>query len=574
MTDASATVLALAGDGEACARLAEALWGETATDAGGAVVALGGRRYRLAEGAGEDGSFARLARGIPNLEAAVLVVDADRGLTIEARAAAFLLHLLGRNVIVAVSDESENAERFAATAKHCAAYLQQIGLSPRAIVPLAAADTRVAPQWHRGPSLADALSALPPLAPSDLPLRVSLGPDSDPDGQRLRGRVECGRLAVGDTLLLSPANHLARLRALIDPASGETKASAAAGEAVELTLDAAVPLPPGQLASHPDTPPVETDVFRARLFWTGLGPLRSGGRYGARLHGGVEHPVTVQSIERIVSTPDFAEQDDPSAVAGDIVECVLRVPELVALDPFDRCRPTGWLALYDGEQPVAAGSIGMEGYADQRGLITVRATNLSRADTAVSAEARARRNRHRGGVLWLTGLSGAGKSTIAAEAERRLFAMDYQVCVLDGDNLRHGLSADLGFSPEDRAENIRRIGEVGALFARAGMIVITAFISPYRSDRERARAALPEAFAEVYVSADLATCEARDPKGLYKKARAGEIPEFTGISAPYEAPESPELVIDTDSAGIDASVEVLLGYIEANYALTRPAHVA
>lgn len=573
MTEASATVLALAGDGEACARLAAALWGEAAMDTGGAVVALGGRRYRLAGGAAEDGSFAFLARGVVNLDAAVLVIDADRGLTIEARAAAFVLHLLDRNVIVAVSDEAEDGERFAAAAKRCAAYLQQIGLSPRGVVPLAVADPGMAPSWHRGPSLAEALSALPPSPSSDLPLRISLGPDSDSDGRRLRGRVECGRLAVGDTLLLSPANRSARLSALLDPASGEPKTGATAGEAVELVLETPIPVSPGQLASHADTPPVETDVFRAKLLWAGLRPFAAGGRYGARLRG-VEHPVTVQSIERIVSTPDFAEQHDPSAVAGDIVECVLRVPELVALDPFERCPPTGWLALYEGDEAVAAGSIGMQGYADQRDLITVRATNLSRAGTAVAAEARSRRNGHRGGILWLTGLSGAGKSTIAVEAERRLFAMGYQVCVLDGDNLRHGLSADLGFSPEDRSENIRRIGEVGALFARAGMIAITAFISPYRSDRDRARAAFPEAFAEIYVRATLATCEARDTKGLYKKARAGEIPEFTGISAPYEAPESPELVIDTDSAGIDSSVEVLLGYIETNYALTRPSPVA
>ena len=166
------------------------------------------------------------------------------------------------------------------------------------------------------------------------------------------------------------------------------------------------------------------------------------------------------------------------------------------------------------------------------------------------------------------------KSTIATEAERRLFAMGYQVCVLDGDNLRHGLSADLGFSPEDRSENIRRIGEVAKLMTEAGVITMTAFISPYKADRDEARAVSADRFIEVYVKAALEVCEERDPKGLYKKARAGGIPEFTGISAPYEAPESPELVIDTDSAEIDASVEVLLGYIAANYALTRPSPAA
>ena len=170
---------------------------------------------------------------------------------------------------------------------------------------------------------------------------------------------------------------------------------------------------------------------------------------------------------------------------------------------------------------------------------------------------------HRGGVLWLTGLSGAGKSTLAMTLEQRLFAIGYQVCVLDGDNLRHGLNANLGFTPEDRVENIRRVGEVAALFARVGFVAISAFISPYRADRDRAREmAGPEHFYEVYVRASLAACEARDPKGLYRKARAGEIENFTGISAPYEEPEACELVVDTEKLDIDSSIEKLLTFVD------------
>ena len=187
----------------------------------------------------------------------------------------------------------------------------------------------------------------------------------------------------------------------------------------------------------------------------------------------------------------------------------------------------------------------MEGYPDQRALITGRSSNVALIDHGVSRAARARRNRHPGGVIWLTGLSGAGKSTLAIEAEDRLFRKGYQVYALDGDNVRHGLNATLGFSPEDRAENIRRVGEVAALFADAGFIVLTAFISPYRSDRARARTAARrtgvQGFHEVHVRAPLAVCEARDPKGLYRRARAGEIADFTGVSAPYEPPDRPEL---------------------------------
>jgi bifunctional enzyme CysN/CysC len=165
----------------------------------------------------------------------------------------------------------------------------------------------------------------------------------------------------------------------------------------------------------------------------------------------------------------------------------------------------------------------------------------------------------------LTGLSGAGKSTIAIEAEQQLFLKGYQVYVLDGDNIRFGLSADLGFSPGDRTENIRRVGEVAKLFSEAGLIIITAFISPYRNDRDRVRTIAPATFHEVFIKADLSTCEDRDPKGLYAKARNGEIPEFTGITAPYEEPDNAELIIDTSELSVDQSATVLLDYISQHF---------
>ncbi len=192
----------------------------------------------------------------------------------------------------------------------------------------------------------------------------------------------------------------------------------------------------------------------------------------------------------------------------------------------------------------------------------VKATNITWHDHQVTEEERERANGHKPAVLWFTGLSGSGKSTLAQAVQGALFERGCQVFVLDGDNIRHGLNKDLGFSPEDREENIRRIGEVAKLFADAGMIAMTAFISPYRSDRDKARAVAGDKFIEVYVECALSVCEERDPKGLYKKARAGEIPEFTGISAPYEAPEAPELVIDTSQASLEDCAALVLGYLE------------
>jgi len=194
-----------------------------------------------------------------------------------------------------------------------------------------------------------------------------------------------------------------------------------------------------------------------------------------------------------------------------------------------------------------------------------KSSNLGAVEHRVREDDRARRNGHRGGILWFTGLSGAGKSTLAAELERALFEKGFQVMLLDGDNVRKGLSADLGFSPEDRAENIRRIGEVAGLFAEAGMIVVTAFISPYRADRDRIRAGHPEYFREIFINAPLEICEQRDSKGLYRKARAGEIKDFTGVSAPYEAPLKPDLMIPTAETSVEDCVRQLVGYVERQF---------
>jgi len=190
-------------------------------------------------------------------------------------------------------------------------------------------------------------------------------------------------------------------------------------------------------------------------------------------------------------------------------------------------------------------------------------SNITWHSTKVGKDMREQRNGHRGAVIWLTGLSGAGKSTLAINLEEELFSLGYHTYTLDGDNVRHGLNGDLGFTPEDREENIRRIGEVAKLFADAGSIVITAFISPYRKDRQRVRAILNDGdFVEVYVQCDLSVCEDRDPKGLYKKARSGEIPNFTGISAPYEEPENAEIIVDTAKLSVDKAVNYLVEQLD------------
>ena len=195
----------------------------------------------------------------------------------------------------------------------------------------------------------------------------------------------------------------------------------------------------------------------------------------------------------------------------------------------------------------------------------IKSKNITKIEHRVPCDERWARNKHKGGVIWFTGISASGKSTLALSLEKRLFDLGHQVFVLDGDNVRHGLNSDLGFSADDREENIRRIGEVAALFSEAGIIVVTAFISPYRRDRRLARDAAGENFHEIYLSADISKCEERDPKGLYAKARKGEIDDFTGISAPYEPPEMAELAIDTGTLDVGQSLEIIMDYFEKHF---------
>ena len=376
---------------------------------------------------------------------------------------------------------------------------------------------------------------------AELPLRLAV---EGVDDRLLTGRMLCGRMAVGDEMIFSPSHQTARVTALEER-----------GASVAVTLDQPIDAAGGELASHLDDLPLETDVFRATVVWLNGGSAVDKRDYRLELNG-LEIPVEIQ--EETVGERGFSE-------------LIVRAPRLLALDEFHVLAPSGRFLLLDRDSGAlaAVGVINMEGYPDQRGLIDVKSTNITAVEHRVPAAERAARNGHRGGVLWFTGLSGSGKSTLAIEVEQRLFRLGYQTYVLDGDNMRRGLNANLGFSPDDRAENIRRVGQVAALFSDAGFLVISAFISPYLSDRERARAASeelgPGRFHEVHIQASLEVCERRDPKGLYKLARAGELADFTGVSAPYEAPENPEMVIDTAAGSIDECSRRIVDYIVENF---------
>ncbi|SEH34464.1 adenylyl-sulfate kinase [Magnetospirillum fulvum] len=530
------------------------------------------RPYVIIDAPGHKEFLKNMITGAASAEAALLVIDAAEGVREQSRRHGYLLHLLGlRQVAVAVNKMDLvgfDQSRFDEVKAEIVAYLGSIGLSPTHVIPVAArsganisAPATETP-WYTGPTVLAALDGFTPAVPdTDLPLRFPIQDVYKFDHRRLiAGRIESGRLAVGDSLTFAPSGKTARVASLEHWGAGEVLDQAGAGRSVAITLDEQIFVERGQIASHADTPPTLSHSIAARLFWLGHNPLTVGARYRLKL-ATAEHTVEVSAIRRVIDVVDLGHHDGIEVGRNAVAEIELRTRTPVAHDAFADNPRLGRFVLVEGHDIVGGGVIARtEG--ERIGAV------LNHGIHPVDLHARSLANGHRGGVLWLTGLSGAGKSTIAAEVERRLFLRGWQVTILDGDALRLGLNSDLGFSPEDRAENIRRSGEVAHLLAESGLIVLAAFISPYRADRDRVRSINPEAFHEIHVATSLDECERRDPKGLYGQARAGAIPHFTGLTAPYEPPETPELALVTEGRSVEESVSDLLHYIDATFALT------
>ncbi|WP_420405318.1 adenylyl-sulfate kinase [Nisaea sp.] len=538
------------------------------------------RNYVIIDAPGHKEFLKNMVSGAALSDAALLVIDAKEGMQEQSRRHGYILHLLGLRQVAVVINKMDlvdyREERYQELTGEIRKYLSELGLEAAAIVPVSAREGQgltMRPDrmpWYEGRDLVEVLDNFsPPVLPTDRPLRLPVQDVYKFDDRRIiAGRIESGRIHTGDRILISPSNKTVTVRSIETWNTKRPAVGASAGQSVGITLSEQLFIERGQVISHEANPPIESNVFRARIFWLGKTPLEVGKRYKLKLATN-EQTVEVQSIETVIDVENLTSSTGDKLERNGIGEVTLRARAMLALDEFAENPKTGRFVLVDEYDTVGGGIIYMEGYPDQRARGDVRSTNITAVEHRVTPELRARANGHEGGILWLTGLSGAGKSTLAIEAEQQLFAKGYQVYVLDGDNIRFGLSSDLGFAPEDRAENIRRVGEVAKLFASAGVLVLTAFISPYRADRDRARSIAPDLFHEVYVAADVATCEGRDPKGLYKKARSGEIKDFTGVSAPYEEPVTPELTVDTSDKTVNESVAELLAYVDENFSLTR-----
>jgi bifunctional enzyme CysN/CysC len=371
---------------------------------------------------------------------------------------------------------------------------------------------------------------------------------------------------VGDKIIFSPTNKTSTVKSIERWNTPKTDL-AVAGESIGITLAEQVFVTRGAIVALESSPPYELSSFKARLFWLGKQPFRKGKPYKLKL-ATQEVECRIESIERVIDASTLAEsaqnKKDGRVGRHEVAELTIHTKKPVAFDVHEELPALGRFVIVDGFDVAGGGIISGDHYPRRTHDANTKSENIFWSRGKVTLAQREQRNGHPGCVIWLTGLSGAGKSTIATELERELFNQGRHAYVLDGDNVRHGLASDLGFSPKDRTENIRRIGEVAKLFADAGVICITAFISPYRADRELVRKIMAEGrFIEVYVNAPIEVCEQRDPKGLYAKARAKQIKEFTGVSAPYEAPEKPEIELRTDDLSVAESVRRISAYLAA-----------
>jgi bifunctional enzyme CysN/CysC len=523
------------------------------------------RPYVIIDAPGHTEFLKNMITGAASAEAALLMVDVREGALEQSRRHAYLLHLLGVKQVAVVVNKMDavdyNAFKFDGVAGQITRYLAGLGITPTHIIPVSARDgqnivTRATEtDWYEGPTVVEALDAFRhEPSPTDQPLRFPIQDVYKYDDNRiLAGRIESGALKVGDVLSFAPGGARATVTGIEAWSVPEVPTQARAGQSIGITLDKRIFAERGHIAYHEDSAPRLVHRLTVRLFWLSSTPLTVGKTFTLKLTT-AEHRVTVEAINSVVNIEDLSTGAAKEVGRNDIAEVVLRTRSPVAIDRAEDLVRTGRGVLLDGYD-VVGGFITLE-------LADNAVANLFEVSHNVTPNERFAANGHRGGVIWLTGLSGAGKSTLAMGLERALFQRGRQVYTLDGDGLRMGLNAGLGFSPQDRAENIRRTAEVAKLFAEAGMIVIASLISPLRADRDKARAIAGDRFHEVYVAADLAICESRDPKGLYKKARAGEIKEFTGISAPYEAPEKPELAIDTGKLDEQEALAQLLAYVE------------
>jgi bifunctional enzyme CysN/CysC len=486
-----------------------------------------------------------MATGASNAELAIILVDARKGLLPQTRRHSLICSLLKiRHVVVAINKidlVGYSKETFDQIARDFAAFASPLGFSSVVPIPISArfGDNVIARSantpWYRGPALLDYLETINVESeiaqkPFRFPVQWVNRPNLDFRGYA--GTVMSGTIKVGDPIVVAASGQASRVNELL--AYEGALPLAQAGDAITMTLTDELDVARGDLLVDAASRPEVSDQFAAHLIWMSSEPLMPGRSYLARI-GPKTMPLTITTIKYRVDINTGQHLAATTLALNDIAFCNLAADVPVAFDPYEQNRKTGSFIIIDRFTNHTVGA-GMIAFGLRRG------TNIHWQPLLIGKPERAALKHQRPAIVWLTGLSGAGKSTIANLIERQLNSAGHHTMMLDGDNVRHGLNRDLGFTEADRVENIRRVGEVAKLMTEAGVIVLCSFISPYRAERDVVRKLVPEGdFIEVFVDTSIDECIRRDPKGLYAKAKAGGIKNFTGIDAPYEAPEAPEI---------------------------------
>jgi len=525
------------------------------------------RRFIVADTPGHEHYTRNMATGASTADLAVILIDARKGVLAQTRRHSFIVSLMGiRQVVLAVNKMDLvgwDQGVFDTILAEYRGFATGIGLDKVTAIPVCALkgenlfERGSSMSWYDGPTLIEVLENAPvDRAQADGPFRMPVQwvNRPNPDFRGFAGTVAGGRVAPGDRLVVLPSGRTVTVKRLV--AFSGDRASVQAGEAATIMLEEEVDIARGDMLSAPDQPAEVSDQVQADIIWMGEEPLLPERQYRIQL-GTQSAYAAVTDLRYSINVNTMEHMAAKSLQLNEVGVCNLSLDRAVAFDAYTGNRATGSFILIDRytNQTLGAGMV-------RFGLR--RATNLTWQALTVDKAARAAQKGQKPAVLWFTGLSGAGKSTIADLVEKRLISLGKHTYLLDGDNIRHGLNRDLGFTDADRVENIRRVAEVAKLMADAGLIVLTSFISPFRAERDMARALMAEGeFLEIHVDAPFDACAARDPKGLYAKAKAGLIRNFTGLDSPYEAPEAPELRLDTTSLSPEQAAQGAIELLQA-----------
>jgi len=525
------------------------------------------RKFIVADTPGHEQYTRNMVTGASTADLAVILIDARKGVLVQTRRHSYLVHLIGIPRIVLAVNKMDLVGYARATFEQIVAqyreFAARLGVADVTPIPLSAVygDNIVTRSgnmpWYSGPTLLEHLETVEVEAglaarPFRLPVQWVNRPNAEFRG--FAGLIAGGTVRRGDRLRVLPSGRDSRVARILT-GNGDLE-SASAGQSVTVTLDSHVDISRGDVLAAADDPPQVADQFEATIVWLQEEPMLQGRTYlmksGTRLVS-----ATVTPLKHRINVNTLEHEPAERLELNDIGVCELELDRPIPFDPYRVSRALGGFILIDRLTNNTAGA-GLINFALRR------SQNVHWQALDVDKPLRARLKGQKACVLWLTGLSGAGKSTIANHIEKRLAAAGRHTYLLDGDNVRHGLNKDLGFTAQDRVENIRRVAEVARLMVDAGLIVLVSFISPFRSERRMARELFaPGEFFEVFVDTPLAEAERRDVKGLYRKARRGELKNFTGIDSPYETPENPEIRIDTTSLSAEAAAARVIAHLES-----------